>query len=89
MTRRNFIGDAVSAALLTGGCRSLSHGESETPEAVLDKARMVADSFLSRHPYEREKYALWWNWATLWWGVTQLGLADRSLPYVDFMLKLV
>lgn len=88
MTRRNFVVDAVSAVLLTGGCCSLSNGDPETPKTELDKARLVADSFLLRHPYEQEKYALWWNWATLWWGVTQLGLADRSSRYIDFILKL-
>ena len=85
-TRRGFLVGAGTELLLEG-CRLTIRPEKGTSDAVRAKARYVADSFLVRHPYEKEKYALWWNWATLWWGVTQLGLADRSLPYVDFMLK--
>ena len=85
-TRRDFLlGGGM--AILFEGCRLAIAPEDGSSDAVLARARLVADSFLVRHPYENERYALWWNWATLWWGVTQLGLADRSSRYVDFMLK--
>lgn len=50
-------------------------------------ARKVADSYVSRNPYEKNEYALWWDWATLWWGVTKLGIADPSTGYKDFMVR--
>ena len=69
------------------GRRNVPEGGGETSEAILARARLVADSFLSRHPYESNKQALWWDWATLWWGVTKLGLADPKTGYVDFMVR--
>ena len=51
-------------------------------------ARKVAASYIARNPYEKNEYALWWDWATLWWGVTKLGLADPSTGYTDFMVRL-
>ena len=57
-----------------------------TPSEAVDVSlRRVADSFLSRNPYEKEQYALWWNWATLWWGVTALGLSEPDSRYADIV----
>ena len=88
LTRREFVVGAGAAAALAGGCRAARCGGGESAESALARARLVADSFLSRHPYEGNSHALWWDWATLWWGVTKLGLADPKTGYVDFMVRL-
>ena len=90
------LADSSFSLLLADG-RTIHFDESDLPpnmnlperpsELVSADLRRVAESYLSRHPFQDEKYALWWNWATLWWGVSALGLSEPDSVYSDYVRK--
>ena len=62
-----------------------------TPDAVNALARKVADSYLTRRPpyssREEGTDELWWDWATLWHGLTALALAQEDSHFRDVMVE--
>lgn len=89
MNKTMFFVTLGAAAL--AGCCSCSSGSEESAK-ILATARKVADSYLDRNPYQTahpkdKDYVLFWEWGTLWWGVTKLGLEDRTSDCLDRMLK--